>query len=73
MDSTLWPEIDSLEINYFLVVYLSNVLERGYPSLGNFFYLTEGLKDAQTYIVLVPKSWCSLMTIFLDSSEMKSD
>lgn len=50
------------------------MLGRGYPSsLGNFFYLIERVIDVQTYIVLVPKYWCLLITISLDSSEMESD
>lgn len=52
----------------------SKVLGRGYPSsLGNFFYLIEGLKDVQTSVVLVLKSWCLLITVSFDSSEMESD
>lgn len=47
-----------------------NVLGRGGPSLRNFFYLIESLKDVQTYIVLVPRSWCLLITVSLESSEM---
>lgn len=35
--------------------------------LGNFFYLIE-VKGIQTYIFLIPRNWCLLIT--LDSSEM---
>lgn len=38
--------------------------------MRNFFYLIESLKDVQTYIVLVPRSWCLLITVSLESSEM---
>lgn len=68
--STLWPEIESLEISCFLVgVSKGHVLGRECPSLGNFFFLIE-VKDTQTCVFLVLRSLCLLITLSLDPSIM---
>lgn len=79
VDSTLWPEIGSLEINCFLVVYVRAPVGKRMPVFGKFLlpnwksercYLIESLNISQTYIVLVRRSWCLLITNSLNSSAM---